>query len=102
MRTTHTRIPDAFGGGSTIVEHVYLDDIIEAWDAAFERAGMDPATLPAIAALRRLLDKAGVLTLSTWGQVYRADQARGDLARALAASGVGAAIEDRAEPAVLH
>lgn len=102
MQTRFSRIPDAFGGGSTVVEHVGLDDVIAAWDAAFERAGLDPTTPAAVHALSQVLDRAGVLTLSTWGQVYKAEHARGDLARALAAFGIGAPIEDRPEPAVLH
>ncbi len=59
MRTTHSRIPDAFGKGSKIVEHVYLDDVIEAWDVALTRAGIDATTPAAVAALRDLLDRAG-------------------------------------------
>lgn len=102
MRSTHTRIPDAFGGGSTVVEHVTIDNVIEAWDAAFERAGLDPTTPAAVQALRGLIDKAGVITLSTWGQVYLAEHARGDLARALAAFGLRAPIGDRPEAPVLH
>ena len=102
MRTTHSRIPDAFGKGSHVVEHVFLDDDIEAWDEALAQAVID-ATMPAaVAALRDLLDRAGVLTLSTWGMVYRAEHARIDLARALAAFGVEAAIGDRPEATVLH
>ncbi|CAX22055.1 protein of unknown function [Methylorubrum extorquens DM4] len=106
MRTTHSRILNAFGGGSSVVEHVYLDDVIEAWDAAMTRAGIDP-TLPAsVAALRDLLDKAGILTLSTWGMVYKAEHARADLANALAAFGVDppaeSPIEAPPEDRILH
>lgn len=102
MRTTHSRIPDAFGGGSTVVEHVFLDDIIEAWDDALARAGIDATTPAAVAALRSLLDRAGILTLSTWGGVYKAEHARGDLARALDAFGVGAPGEAPIGDRVLH
>ncbi|MFE1597412.1 hypothetical protein [Methylobacterium sp. ID0610] len=102
MKSTHSRIPDAFGKGSTVVEHVFLDDVIEAWDEALTRSGIDATTPAAVAALRDLLDRAGVLTLSTWGMVYRAEHARVDLARALAAFGVGSPIEDRPEATVLH
>ncbi len=102
MQTRFSRNPDAFGGDSTVVEHVSFDDVIAAWVAAFERAGLDATTPAAVAALRHLLDKAGVLTLSTWGQVYRAEDARTDLARALAAFGVGSPIEDRPAATVLH
>lgn len=79
-------------GGTKVVEHVTLDD-------AFARAGTDATTAAAVAALCHLLDKAGVMTLSTWGQVYFAEQAHGDLAHALAEFGVSAPakalVEDR-------
>ena len=102
MKSTHTRIPDAFGKGTQVIEHVSLDALIEAWDEAFERAGVDPTTTAAIAALRQLLDRAGVVTLATWGGVYKAEHARMDLARALAAFGVGAEPEAPIRDRVLH
>lgn len=102
MQSKFTRIPNAFGGDSTVVEHVSLDDVIAAWDAAFERAGMDPTTPAAVAALRHLLDKAGVLTLSTWGQVCKVEQAREDLTRALAEFGVGAPAQAPIGDRVVH
>ncbi|MEG9500302.1 MAG: hypothetical protein MIN69_00250 [Methylorubrum extorquens] len=98
MRTQFTRIPDMFGRGSSVVEHVSVEALAEAWVASVRQAGIDPARPDVADALHRLVGLANAIAVSTPGSVYRADYAAEDLARALAPFGVAPArspIRDR-------
>lgn len=99
MRTSWSRIDDPFGG-SRVFETVTFDAFGEAFDASLIRLGVDPGH-PALDEVReRLFQTAHAVRCSTWGDVYRADDARADLRRVLADLGVSEARMPRldAEP----
>ncbi|MBE7203395.1 MAG: hypothetical protein INR70_37135 [Parafilimonas terrae] len=101
MRTQFTRIADLFGRGSSVVEHVSVEALAEAWVASVRQAGINPARPDVADALHRLVDLANAIVVSTPGSVYRADHAAKELVRALATCSVAPApspIRDR----VLH
>lgn len=102
LKVTHSRIPDAFGDTSTVVEHVILSDLAEAWERILKAAGIDPKRADANAALQRLLSLANCVRLSTWGDVYRSDHAKTDLAAALAQVGIEPNYDVEYIPAILH
>lgn len=71
-----------------VVEHVTIEDLLAAFDARAEAAGMEADDELVVMARRGLANLAHCIRVSTWGSVLRLEAATSSLAKALEACGI--------------
>ena len=104
MRTSIAHIASYYPSRpADLVEHVTIEDLLAAFDARVDAAGMEPDDEVVVMSRRGLANLAHCIRVSTWGSVLRVDAAQTSLAKALEACGIAVdAMTSVPQDRVLH